>query len=75
MKETRVPKLDSGFFRFVPSNVCSRSFATEEVKAEAPELTENEKKLTTEIEGLSKQVTELTEKNEELNVSLETDQS
>lgn len=39
------------------------------MKAEAPEPSENEKKMTGEIESLSKQVSELTEKNKELDVS------
>ena len=49
-------------FKLSPSVLYSnlRNFATEEIVKEA-ELTENEKKLTTEIEGLTKQVRELKE--------------
>lgn len=56
-----------------PSAGRIRSFATEEAKASsdqpAVELTENEKKLTGDVERLSKDVETLTEKNKELDVS------
>jgi peptidoglycan hydrolase CwlO-like protein len=55
--------------RFSPSIIHSRTFATEEAKTEAPELTESEKKLTEEVDKLVKDVEGLTEKNKELDVS------
>jgi peptidoglycan hydrolase CwlO-like protein len=60
--------------RVSPSMMKSRTFATEEIKQnvdQTADLTENEKKLTEEIDKMSKDVETLTDKNKELDVSLE----
>lgn len=51
--------------------MTSRNFKAEEAKENQPEteITENEKKLTTDIATLNKQVEKLTEDNSELLVS------
>jgi peptidoglycan hydrolase CwlO-like protein len=65
--------LNSNLSRISPSVIRSRGYSTEEAKANAeqPELTENEKKLLSDKESLTKEVETLNGKYKELDVSFD----